>query len=311
MNPLRSINLLTFFMLSVILITACKKDEPVVAPTDSAPVQQLTQDDNAVEYHVNEVIIDAGEVLSGTSGMKSLGLPCNSSLDTVYVINDTIYYHIRYHGLNCNHTKYRTGVVIIKIMQNTQWALPGAFFHVEFQNYTVTTVFNSKTVKVNGSASLENISGGVIQLLGTGLNTVIHKNTAFVTLAFNGNPPREWNLTKLLVYTGKPGSLLLAVNGFGSAHGYSNLLSWGKDRDGRIFFSQVAESIVFTEACNFLPHAGEQVYSIPVDNLKANVIFGYDDNNEPVSGSECPTRYRLDWQQHGHSGTIYLPLAGN
>lgn len=311
MSPQKIIRLLIIFLLASVVITACKKDEPVEVPTDSSSVQQLSHDDSSVEYSVDEVIIDAGQVLAGKDGMKNLGLPCNASLDSVYVINDTVIYHITYNGLNCINTKYRTGVVILKIKQNAQWFLPGAFLLVEFHNYEVTSVFNGKTIKINGMSSLENVNGGVIELLGNGLNIVIHKNTAHVLVSFNSHPPRDWHLTKMLVYTGTPGNLVLAVNGFGVAQGYNNLLSWGKDRDGKNFFTQIAESVVFTENCNFLPHSGEQVYSIPADNLKATAIFGYNDNNEPVSGSECPTRYRLDWQQHGHSGTIYLPLIGN
>ena len=311
MNPQKSIRLLMIFLLAAVVMTACKKDEPAEVPTDSSSVQQLSQDDSSVEYSMDEVLVDAGQVLAGNGLMKNMGLPCNATLDSVYVLNDTVNYHITYNGLNCINTKFRTGVIIVKINQNTQWFLPGAFLVVEFYNYEVTNVLNGKTMKINGMSSLENISGGIIELLGTNLDMVIHKNTAHVIVSFNSHPPRDWHLTKLLVYTGTPGSLILVVNGFGVAQGYNNLLSWGKDRDGKNFFTQVEESVVFTENCNFLPHSGEQVYTIPADNLKATAIFGYNDNNEPVSGSECPTRYRLDWQQHGHSGTIYLPLTGN
>ncbi|MEN8224102.1 MAG: hypothetical protein ABFS05_01980 [Bacteroidota bacterium] len=311
MNPQKTIQLFIIILLSAVALTACKKDEPVEVPTDSSPVQQLSQDDSSVEYNVDEVLIDAGKVLSGKDGLKNMGLPCNATLDTMFVINDTINYQVSYHGLNCMNTKYRTGIIIVKIKQNTQWFLPGSFLVVEFYDYTVTQVSNGKTMKINGMASLENISGGIIELLGTGISTVIHRNTAHMLIVFNNHPPRDWHLTKLLVFTGQPGSLVLAVNGFGAAQGYNKLLSWGKDRDGKNFFIQVEESVVFTEFCNFRPHSGQQVYSIPENNLKATAIFGFNDNNQAVSGSECPTRYRLDWQQHGHSGTIFLPLAGN
>ena len=311
MIPKKSIKLLVTILLAAIVITACKKDEPVEVPTDSAPVQQLSQDDKSLEYNVDEALIDAGQVLSGNGMMEKMVMPCNTTLDSVYVLNDTINYHITYNGLNCLQTKFRTGVIIVKLKQNTHWFLPGAFLVVEFHNYKVTNALNGKTMRINGMSSLENVSGGILESLGTGLSMVIHKNTAHVIVSFNDHPPRDWHLTKVLVYTGTPGSLVLAINGFGVAPGYNKLLSWGKDRDGKNFFTQIEEAVVFTQNCNFLPHSGEQVYSIPADNLKATAIFGYNDNNEPVSGSECPTRYRLDWQQHGSSGTIFLPLAGN
>jgi len=311
MNPQKLTKLFIIFLLSTAVITACKKDEPIEVPTDSAPVQQLSQDDSSVEYNVDEVVIDAGQIIAGENGLKNLFLPCNASLTSVNTINDTTYYRINYHGLNCMNTRHRTGVVIIKMKENTQWHLAGTIINVEFQNYKVTNVFNGQTLKINGISSLENVSGGILQLLGTSINTVIHKNTADVYVSFNSETPREWHLTKLLVYTGQPGSLTLAVNGFGNAHGYSKLLSWGKDVDENIFFSQVGQSIVFTETCNFSPRSGVQIYSIPSENMTANATYGFNNNNEPVSGSECPTKYKLEWQQHGQSGTIFLPLAGN
>jgi hypothetical protein len=292
-------------------MTACKKDEPIEVPTDSTPVQQLSQDDSSVEYNVDEVIIDAGDILSGNFGLKNLNLPCNSTLESVTVTNDTVNYHINYNGQNCSQSTHRTGSVIIQLKEDTDWSTPGSFLLVEFIDYKVTNIFNGITMTINGTSSLENVSGGTIQELGSGVNTVINKNVADVMVTFSNLSAREWHLSKLLVYSGAPGSLVLATNGFGNAHGYNSVLSWGKDREDKVFISQVAESVVCTEACNFVPRSGRQIYSIPVDNLTATVTYGYNSNNEPISGAECPTHYKLEWNQHGDSGIIYIPLTGN
>ncbi len=308
MNPQKTIRLFLIFLLAAVVMTACKKDEPENIPPDSSPVQQLSQDDNSVEENVDEALIDAGQVLSGSDKSMNLGIPCGATLDSTVIVNDTIIYYLTYDGLNCPHTKYRKGKVIIKIKENTHWVFPGAFLTVIFHDYEVTNVFTNKKMVINGMSQLENISGGIVQLLGNGFSTVIYKNTAHVFISFNGHPPRDWHLTKMLVYSGSPGNLMLAVNGFGFSQGYNNLISWGVDRQGKKFFAQIGESVVFRETCQWLPYAGEQIYTIPAENLKATATFGYNNNNEPISGSECPTRYRLDWQQHGHSGTIFLPL---
>ena len=63
MDPRKFIKSLVIILLSAVVMTACQKDEPVVVPTDSTPVQQLSQDDSSVEYNVDEVIIDAGDIL--------------------------------------------------------------------------------------------------------------------------------------------------------------------------------------------------------------------------------------------------------
>lgn len=299
-------------LLAAVVITACKKDEPEEVQGDSSSVQQLTQDDNAVEENNDEVTLDAAQILSAAGTLKSNDLPCNAFLDSVYLLNDTIHYVVRYDGLNCLQNRERHGIVIIKIHQNTQWYMPGAFLLIEFHNYQVSNVHNGNTLTINGVSMTENVYGGIIWLLGGGLvNTVTHRSTAHFFTKFNNGPARDWHLTKLQVYTGSQDNIILAINGFGNAQAYNNLLSWGTDRDGKTFYTQVTESVVFKQACDWLPHSGEQVYHIPSDDLQATAIFGYNDDNEPISGSECPTRYRLDWQQSGYSGTIYLPLTNN
>jgi hypothetical protein len=306
MNPRKIIRLLTFFLLAAALVTACKKDEPEEIQPDSSPVQQLSQDDNSVEDNVDEAIIDAGQFIS--EGKLKMGIPCGATLDSTFIMNDTIIHFLTYDGLNCAQTKYRKGKIHIKIKQNTHWLFPGAFLHIHFIDYEVTNVFTNNKMVINGMSEIENVSGGIPALLGNGLNTVIHKNSAHVSISFNGRPPRGWHLAKMLVYSGTPGNLMLAVNGFGVNQAHSNLLSWGTDRDGKKFFTQIGESVIFKESCQWLPYSGEQIYLIPADQLKATATFGYNSNNEPISGSECPTRYRLDWHQQGHSGTIFLPL---
>jgi hypothetical protein len=306
---LRNVNrLLMLILLTGVIAASCKKDEPEPVQPDSTPVQQLSRDDSSVEENIDEALIDAGQVLAGKGSMEKAGLPCNVIVDSVYMSGDTVIYHLTYLGLNCIKTRYRSGTVLIKIRENTQWYLPGAIFMVEFYNYAVTNVYSGKKMTLNGMARLENVSGGVIELLGHGITTVIHKNVAHLDIAFNGNPPRDWHLTRLQAYSGVPGELVLAVNGFGTAQGYNNLVSWGTDRDGQKFYTQITESVVFRETCNWLSWGGKQVYDIPAQNLKATVTFGFNDNNEPIAPNECPTRYRIDWQQNSQTGTIFLPL---
>jgi hypothetical protein len=42
---------------------------------------------------------------------------------------------------------------------------------------------------------------------------------------------------------------------------------------------------------------------------KNNVInFGFNDNNKPVTGTECPTKLQLEWQAVTLSGSNYIKL---
>ena len=309
MTPLKITRFLLFFLLVVAVTIACKKDEPEEIPPDSSPVQQLSIDDYAVEENMDEAFGDIGQIL--TTSTNKMDIPCGATLDSVVTVNNKVYYYITYDGLNCLGTKYREGNMVIQIKKNDSWLLAHTKVDVEFINYEITNVFNNNQMVIDGTADMTNISGGIPALLGSGISTVIHRINAKLDVIFNGSTPGDWNLHKMMVYSGSPDNLQLAVNGFGNQQGQNNLMSWGTDYNGRKFFIRVDESIVFKQSCQWLPCSGIQKYTYPQDDLNATVTFGYNDNNQPISGTECPTRYRIDWQQNGQSGTIYLPLTGN
>lgn len=306
MHPTKYINLIMFLFLAFAVTTACKKDEPEEVPTDSSPVQQLSKDDNTVEVNIDEVIVDVGQVLSGS--LYKSDIPCGATLDSIVELHNKITYYLTYDGLNCPETRYRKGKIQIRIKSKDNWLEPNTKIDVDYIDYEVTNVYNNSKMLINGTSDMRNISGGIPALLGLNLNSVIHKVNARLDIAFDANPPGDYNLHKMMVYSGTPGNLLLAVNGFGSEQGQNNLLSWGIDRNGRKFFIRVSESVVYRQSCQWLPSSGQQNYHYPQSELKATVTFGFNNNNEPISGAECPTRYRVDWQQSGNSGTIFLPL---
>jgi hypothetical protein len=306
MKLLKTSRYLLIFLFALAVITACKKDAPEQIQPDSSPVQQLTRDDSSVEGNLDAVFSDVALVLSTT---KKMDVPCGATLDSVVELNDKMYYYLTYDGLNCQETRYRRGKIWIAIKKNDSWLNKNTKVDVYFFDYEVTNVFDYSKTVTNGSADYTNVSGGIIAFLGSGINTVIHRINAYLEITFDGNPERrDWKLHKMMVYSGSPGNFQVAVNGFGNQQGQSNLLSWGTDREGRNFLVQCDESVVYRQACEWLPGSGILRYSYPEDKLQATVSFGYNNSNEHISGSECPTRYKLDWSQQGQSGTIFLPL---
>jgi hypothetical protein len=307
MKLMKTIRFLLVFFLAVAISAACKKDEPEQIQPDSSPIQQLTKDDNSLERNLDAAFTDVALVLSTTT--KMIDVPCGATLDSVVEQNNKIYYYLTYDGYNCEETKYRTGKINIKIKKQDDWWDKNARVDVYFIDYEVTNVSdNSKTV-TNGSADYTNVSGGIPALFGGWINTVIYKIIADFEISFDDDPtPRDWKLHKMMVYSGSPANLQMAVNGFGNQQGQNNLMAWGTDREGRKFRIQCDESVVFRQTCQWLPSSGILKYSYPEDDLQATVTYGYNDNNEPISGSECPTRYKLDWSHHGQSGTLFFPL---
>jgi hypothetical protein len=129
-----------------------------------------------------------------------------------------------------------------------------------------------------------------------------------MTASFDNGTSRAWNVARQLTYTGTPGQFVLTVDGFGTSGEFANLVVWGTNRQGEEFFTQITQSVVHKQTCDWNPVSGIKIHQIPSDSKSATITFGFDSNNQPVVGDDCPTRYRIDWQKNNQSGTRYLPL---
>lgn len=285
----------------------CKKDKNEGNDTNTSSMQQLTKDDATIRAASDDVLNDANSVLSG--GGKSIeGLPCNVNVDSSGMGGDTITYYLTFHGLNCAGTLLRVGNAEIKKDVTTPWYQAGTTVTVKLINLNITKVSSGKHVILNGTKIFENVSGGFIVNL-NGSNSVVHKITGYIEAKFDDNTTITWNIARQRTFTGTfPGQLIVTTDGFGSAGGYSNLVVWGINRDGEDFYIQIIQSVVHRQTCDWDPVSGIKIFQIPGDSKKATVTFGYDDNNQPVTGTNCPTRYKVDWEMNGNSGTIFLQL---
>jgi hypothetical protein len=295
-----------------LVLTGCKKTNDSELPSDTTMLQQLTNDENNVTAVSDEAMDDANNVLSADHTKSSNNLwPCNATIDSMNVANDTIIYYITYNGYNCKETRYRTGQVQVRKKVGTHWYEAGATVKVTLINFQVTRKSSQKTVTLNGTKTFENVSGGLITQLGYGVTSVTHKITGTVQATFENNTTKTWNIARQRIFTGTFGSnnqLVMTVDGIGSADGYENLVMWGLNRQGRQFYTQINTSVVYREACDWNPCSGVEVYQIPSTHEKATVTYGFDNNNQPITGNECPSRFRVDWEKNNHSGTFFLPL---
>ncbi len=285
---------------------SCKKD----SDPDTNSMQQLAADENKVAAADDEIMKDVNNVLSG-SGQKSLNtFPCNITVDSSTIVGDTIIYNITFNGLNCSGRWNRVGQALVRKNINTHWADAGAKVIVQYLNVQFTRVSDNLTLTLNDSKTFTNVSGGKLSDLGSTATSVVHRVSGLLVATFDDNTTRTWNLTRQRTFTGVLGNLWVSVDGFGSADGYDNLVVWGINRHGEQFYTQITQSVIHKESCDFDPCAGVKVHQIPSDDKKATFTGGYDDNDQSVdvNGTVCPTKYRIDWEKNGHSGTIYMFL---
>jgi hypothetical protein len=304
---MKTTNLIRFcaILLAVFAIgfTSCKKEKN----TDTNSMQQLVADENKMAVSDDEAMNDVNSVLSG-SGLKSTNLlPCNVTVDSSTIIGDTIIYNITFNGLNCAGTRLRVGQAEVKKNVNTHWSQTGAVVMVKYINLQITRVSDNKSLTLNGTKVFTNVSGGVIADLGTTATSIVHRVNGSLVATFDDNTTRTWTLARQRTFTGTQGNLWCTVDGFGSADGYNSLVAWGTNRHGEQFYTQITQSVIHKQSCNWDPCAGVKVHQIPSDNKQATFTGGFDGSDQPVdvNGNVCPTKYRIDWVKNGHSGTIY------
>ena len=258
---------------------------------------------------MNDAENDVSSVMSNNGNYKSTEfLPCNATLDSLAVANDTVTMYITYNGLSCNGNRNRTGKIEIKKKVGTHWEQAGATIIYKYINFTVTRVATGKSITLNGTKTFTNVNGGHRWQVGTLITSYIQRASGSMTASFDNGTSRTWNVARQLTYTGTPGQFVLTVDGFGSAGEFENLVVWGTNRQGEEFFTQITQSVVHKQACDWDPVSGIKIHQIPADSKSATITFGFDSNNQPIVGDDCPTRYRVDWQKNNQSGTMFMPL---
>jgi len=303
---------LAIILVSAIVLTfaSCTKDDLSQGTADTSSLEQLSADETNVESVLKDAESDITSVMSNNSGsFKSTSWrPCGASIDSLAIANDTITIRITFNGLTCNDKRSRTGKIELKTKVGTQWNQVGAAVVCKFIDFNVTRVATGKSVKLNGTKTIVNVIGGHRWQVGTLITSYVERISGSMQASFDNGTNRTWNIARQITYTGTPNQYILTIDGFGSTGNYQNLVVWGSNRQGEEFFTQITQSVVCRQACDWDPVSGIKIHQIPSDTKSATITFGYNANNEPVTGDECPARYRIDWQRNNNSGTSFLPL---
>jgi hypothetical protein len=302
---------LAFLILAItgLSLSGCKKDKNSDPSADSSSLQQLSGDEESVETAMNESMNDVDLFLSAGSLKSTAMLPCNVTVDSSETVNDTITYYLTFDGPNCSGARIRTGQVEIKMKVGTQWHQQGATVMIRHINFTVTKVSSQKTITLNGVKVHQNVSGGVIWQLGYGVSSIVHRTWGNVTVTLDNDSVKTWNVARQKTFTGQlPDSLVLTIDGFGTAGEFTNLVIWGTNRQGEIFYSQIIQPVVHRQIWDWDPCSGIKKLAIPAHSKSATLTFGYNRHDRPVTGNERPVKYKVDWQNNNNYGTIYLWL---
>lgn len=266
---------------------SCKKNDTTDTNTDLV----THSDDQSTVANGTDEIADAVNVtidnyvafngiVGSTDGITTL--PCNATavLDSA---NSLRRITITFNGPNCTNTRTRVGVILLTMPLTQRWKDVGAVVTVNVQNLRITRISDGKSILVNGTILTTNVSGGRLSDLAS-LGTIVHTITSTgVTVTFDNNTQRTWQIAKKRTFTLSNGKFVITTVGTHTEGTVTGISEWGTNRFGNDFITIISQPMVIREDCNWRLVSGQVTHN----RLLANVVvtFGLDASGNPVT---CP-----------------------
>lgn len=273
-------------------------DDMQVQSDDQAQIsnedEAITNDANTALYNQASTAGNGGASVGngttttmGTVQVNGLTGPIHGLIcDATVVVNDTSdpkTITITYDGTNCWGNRTRTGVVVISLPAGEHWGDAGATVTISIQNLKITRVRDNKSITLNGTKSITNVSGGLLAHLSS-LGTITHTISGNLSITFDNGKQRTWNVSKQRVFTYDDGIVMTTTGTHTDSLGNSNVAEWGVNRFGVQFESLISAPKVIRQDCDFRLTSGQNTV-LRSDNFTAVITYGLDANGDPTS---CP-----------------------
>jgi hypothetical protein len=287
--------IMAFSAITLITVNGCKKSTASeVDYTADFTVQSEDQtfvsaEDDAVSNDANTIV----EADSAFSGARTDNGVCDAVI-TRSSTTATKVLTITYNGQSCAGNHVRTGVVILTLPKEKRWKDAGAQLSITYQNLKITRAGDNKSIILNGTKTITNVTGGELINLFRG-GTVTHSITSSaLSITFDDGTKRDWQIAKQRIFTFNNG-IVISTRGTHTEGTASNISEWGTNRLGKVFSTQIAEPLVIRQDCDFRLVSGKIIYS----NLQSpvTITFGL---NATGAATTCPGTtgryyYKIDW----------------
>jgi hypothetical protein len=314
MNTKRILYSLALMSFSATLIfTACKKkedpkvEEPVVAETpdtqNGSDSREVQSENDAAVNEINDIISNSKRASGRSASTEGTSGICGFDVDSVKIAQDTIL--LKYNGITC-FNRTRTGVIRLTWQSGTKWKNVGAKIKIEYLNYKIVRASDQKSIQLNGTQYLTNVSGGTwVELVlnnQTLVNTVTGSN---LQVTFEDNKTAVYNINRKVSYTFPNGILTAKAEGIGTNGTLSNLENYGTGRNGNIFTSQVTTPIVWNVTCGGAVIEGAVTVTNVTQNFNLKFQYGVDVNGniQVVGANACPYGWKIEWNANGKSNS--------
>jgi len=219
---------------------------------------------------------------AGGYGTINRNLICDASV----VINDSEGVRtitITYDGSNCSGNRTRTGVVVVTLPIGKYWKDAGATVSISIQNLKITRVRDNKSIVINGTKTMTNVSGGTLADLATE-GAITHTVTGSLTITFDDGSQRAWNVSKQRVFSYNDGIVITTSGTHADSLSNNDVAEWGVNRYGTSFESLISAAKVFLQSCDYQLTAGQNTI-LRSDGITSVITYGLDVNGEPTG---CP-----------------------
>ncbi|MGC4104679.1 hypothetical protein [Ferruginibacter sp.] len=301
-------------MSTALLFTSCKKvkDDSNSSTTENTQESKIQSDDQAnVAGVMDEATTDASTsvenviAVTGDNIVNHFLSPCNSTI-TYDTLNAVRTLTITYNGANCAGTFTRTGSITISIPAGDKWKNAGAKLTISYNALKFTRIATQKSITVNGSEVVTNVTGGLLYQLST-IGTITHTITsAGMTITFDDGTQRSWQVAKKRVFT-YSGGVVISTSGTHTDGSTTGISEWGTNRLGNPFVTEIVDPLVIRQDCAFRLTSGHVKHSRLIRTV--DVVFGLDANGNPTSCPGAGYYYmKLTWVNVlGATTTVILP----
>jgi len=298
------------------LLLGCKKDDSnstTGAATTATDLQTSSDDLTMVSNESDAVSDDAVASLNGNVSVS--GRADGDGNIKINVCDATITYDttsttktitIVYNGANCSGNRERTGTVTIAVPKGQHWNKAGSVIDITINALTITRIKDGKTIVINGTKTITNTSGGLLQNLAS-LQTIVNDVSANLSITFKSGLVRSWQTSKHRVFTYDNG-IVETVTGTHSDGTNNDISVWGTTRFGVGFSNLITSPKVFAQSCDFNLTSGQDSI-IRSDKITSVISYGLDATGNvatacPVASEGGYYYAKLVWS-NGNNGKVY------
>ena len=307
----KQFSLISFSLLALTIgFTACKKESKTDNNnTPDAEVATHSDDQSRMSTEVDaaakdvETAIELSHAYAGRPG-DIQGLICDAAISYDSTSNPRTI-TITYDTTNCFGNRTRSGSTVVSMAQGVQWKNAGASITVTFHDLKITRLSDNKSITLNGSQTLTNVTGGLLIYLP--IASVTHTVTSDgMTITFDNGTQRTWKVAKQRVFTYDNGGVV-SISGTHTEGNVPHVAEWGTNRFGIAFTTSTVSPVIIRQDCSFRVTGGELLHTTA--NYAATVSFGLDQSGNPTT---CPGAgnyyFKLVWLgPNGNSLSTILP----